>query len=741
MKKMILFILFTFSLALMAQSKMYIHKSDNVTLGVPLASAAWKYTKDSISIGVGSIKTNIPVSKIDSISFGQDSDTIQVNFSGTSVSINNPLAFENVTVQTTGSYVVITSKSSLQNLNYKISGTTADGMIKIYSDTKFNLIMNGLNMVNLTGPAINIQSGKEASVILVDGTVNTITDGASYSDTYVNESGTTEDQNAAFFAKGNIAFSGTGSLTINGIGASKHGLYSKDVIKFKTASLVIKSAAKDGIHPKDGITVESGTINVTCAGDAIDADEGYVNITGGAVITNTSVASSDGISSYTTMNIANAEINVTVSGDKAKGISSGQNMTLGAGNYTINTSGNAVLEASGSGYDPSYCTAIKSDSSITVNGSNIVIKSTGKGGKGFSADKNININSGTVNITTSGAGATYTNASGVLDSYHSTCISADGNVVILDGTVTTSSSGAAGRGITSDAALIVGSSATNPKINLTTTGSKIYLSGSGDNAEYDEAKTISCDGAITIESGVFTINSADDGIKSDASITINNGTITISNSVEGIEAPYITINNGTVNVAASDDGMNASKGNGGEANDGSIMTINGGTVNINVTKGDGLDSNGNIVMTGGTVVVNGPPSAPEVGVDYNGTFNISGGLLIISGPNSGNMIQATSTSSNQYSIKATSSSGVSSSTIFNVQDASGNSLVTFKPVRNAYYFIFSSPLLKSGGTYNIYTGGSSTGTYSNGLYVGGSYTGGTLKKSFSLTSKITSVTF
>jgi hypothetical protein len=712
-----------------------------MTIGVPVSSVVWLIKGDTLLISSGGIQAGIPTTKIDSVSFAGDSDTISISYNGGSVSVVNPLAFENVSVSVNGANVLVTSTSAVKGLNYKLSGGSDNGSLKIYSDSKYNLIMNNVNIASKSGPAINSQSGKETSVILIEGTSNSLTDGASYDDTYLNAGGATEDQNAAFFCKGDISFNGSGTLTINGRGADKHGLYSKDQINIKNGNLIVKSASKDGIHPKDGITISGGTVNVTSTGDAIDADAGFVLITGGSVTANASAESSDGITSFTTMDISNATVNITVAGNQAKGLKAEQNLTLGSGNYIINASGGAVLEASGSGYDPSYSTAIKCDSSIIINGSNITIKSTGAGGKGISADKNIVINSGTINVTASGGGAVYKNSTGVTDTYHSTCIGADGNITIIDGTITTTSSGAAGRGITADGTLTIGNGSTQPNISLTTTGSKVYISGSGENAEYDEAKTISCDGAITINSGIFTINSADDGIKSDASITINNGTININNSVEGIEAPYVTINNGTVTVTASDDGVNTSKGNGGEANDGSIMTINGGNIYINTTRGDGLDSNGNIVMTGGTVVVNGPPSAPEVGLDYNGTFNISGGLLIVSGPNSGNMIQAPSATSGQYSIKATSSSGISSSTIFNLQDASGTSLVTFKPIRNAYYLIFSSPGLKSGSTYSIYTGGSSTGTYTNGLYVGGAYTGGTLKKSFSISAKVTSVTF
>jgi len=278
-------------------------------------------------------------------------------------------------------------------------------------------------------------------------------------------------------------------------------------------------------------------------------------------------------------------------------------------------------------------------------------------------------------------------------------------------------------------------------VNITTTGAKVTISGSGMNKEYAEAKAVTCDGAVVINNGTITISSADDGIKSASSVTVNGGTLNIEKSTEGIESPLITVNNGNISIAASDDGFNATKGNGGESNDGSYLYLKGGNVVVNVTNGDGLDSNGNIVMSGGTVVVYGPASSPEVGLDYNGTFNISGGLLVVTGPNSGNMIEGTSTSSAQYAVKASSSQQVSSSTLFHVQDASGNDIVTFKSVRNYYYVVFSSPSLINGAAYSIYTGGSCDGTNNNGLYTGGTYSGGTFKKSFTISSKVTSVQF
>ena len=247
--------------------------------------------------------------------------------------------------------------------------------------------------------------------------------------------------------------------------------------------------------------------------------------------------------------------------------------------------------------------------------------------------------------------------------------------------------------------------------------------------------------AVTINGGTFSISSGDDAIHADAAVTINGGTLVVSTSYEGIESASIIFNDGNLNLTSTDDGLNATMGAAVENNDGSIAKINGGYIVVNSSTGDGLDSNGNLTITGGTVIIHGPQSAPEVGFDVNGTFSMAGGFLIASGPNSGNMIETPASSSAQYSLKITMSSMLSTSTLFHIQDAAANDLVTYKPVRSVYYLVFSSSLLASVSTYSIYTGGSSSGTYKDGLYTGGTYSGGTLKKTFTVSGKVTNVSF
>lgn len=720
------------------EEKMYIHKSDKMTLGAPISLTDSIYFSEDQSMvwfKIGTTYTSYPESDIDSITFGSNSNTISINYNGNDVTVVNPRAFEGVNVNANGSDVTINATSGIQDLIYKLSGSTSNGTFKIYSDKRFYINLNGVNITNPDGPAINNQSTKKTFVVLMDGTNNILTDGVNYIDPP-----TGEEQDATFFSEGDLVFSGNGTLTINGHGNLQHGICSDDKIEINGGSITVASAAKDGIHSNDGILITAGTINVTSTGDGIDGDEAYLKITGGSVTTINHTADANGITCDSIMDISGGTVNVTVTGNESKGIKCNSPLTFTGGNINIHTSGDAVLIPSGSGFDPSYCTAIKSEKNIVLGGANIAITSSGKAGKGISSDTDIVMYAGTVNITCTGNGAVYTNPSGIPDAYVSTCFSTDGSFTIDGGSITTSSSGSGGKGFSTDALFNIGTLATIPTIQITTTGARILISGTGSTANYAEAKAIKSDGNITINKGNITISSADDGIKSETAITINDGIVNITNSKEGLEAPFITINGGNTHINSTDDSVNATFGSGGETNDGSLLKITAGRLVASTTNGDGLDSNGNILFTGGTTIVHGPLSSPEVGLDYNGTCNMNGGYLVLSGTNS-NMLQAPGTTSAQYCLKIKANQSMSASTLFHIQNSTGTDILTFQPVRTYYSIIFSSSALINGSSYSIYTGGTCTGINVDGLYTGGTYTGGTFRKTFTISSKITSVTF
>ena len=152
-------------------------------------------------------------------------------------------------------------------------------------------------------------------------------------------------------------------------------------------------------------------------------------------------------------------------------------------------------------------------------------------------------------------------------------------------------------------------------------------SKSGLHCENDDDDTV---GWIYISDGTFNITSVSDGICGTTYIQIDGGTINIS-STEGIESTYIQINGGTVNVSAVDDGLNASQKS--TAVGTPTVEVTGGelTVTMSGNDVDGIDSNGNIIVSGGTITIVYPAQAPSESFDCDGTATYTGGTIIING--------------------------------------------------------------------------------------------------------------
>ncbi len=131
-------------------------------------------------------------------------------------------------------------------------------------------------------------------------------------------------------------------------------------------------------------------------------------------------------------------------------------------------------------------------------------------------------------------------------------------------------------------------------------------------------------GDIYISGGTFNITAGSDGIQGTTTVVIDGGTFDIT-SAEGIEATNITINDGTINISASDDGINAAAKSSAQS---VVITINGGNITIKMGQGDtdGIDSNGDLYITGGTIDITGQSAC-----DYDGKAEKTGGTLIVNG--------------------------------------------------------------------------------------------------------------
>ena len=131
-------------------------------------------------------------------------------------------------------------------------------------------------------------------------------------------------------------------------------------------------------------------------------------------------------------------------------------------------------------------------------------------------------------------------------------------------------------------------------------------------------------GFIYIGGGRLTVRADDDGIHANSAVQIDNGTVSVTAS-EGIEATYVQLNGGTISVNASDDGINAaSKSSAYRA----TVEITGGDITVVMGPGDtdGIDSNGDIIVTGGTINVTGNST-----FDCDGSAQYTGGTIIVNG--------------------------------------------------------------------------------------------------------------
>ena len=166
------------------------------------------------------------------------------------------------------------------------------------------------------------------------------------------------------------------------------------------------------------------------------------------------------------------------------------------------------------------------------------------------------------------------------------------------------------------------------------------------------------------------------------------------------------------------------------------LTINGGYLVVNAG-GDGLDINGPITMTEGTVLINGPTNDGNGPIDYLGSFVISGGDFLAVG--SAGMAMAPSTSSSQNSVMLTYSASQAAGTLVHIESDEGDDILTFAPAKTYQSVLFSSSALARGSNYVVYSGGRSTGTVQDGLYSGGTYTPGTEVTSFTISGSVTTV--
>ena len=286
---------------------------------------------------------------------------------------------------------------------------------------------------------------------------------------------------------------------------------------------------------------------------------------------------------------------------------------------------------------------------ITVSDDNSDIKITSSGTyvvSGTSSDGNITVKKGTTGVVlvlddldlTSTTGATvsinkeaevkviisgdvvltdnenpddeYSTDADVADAYDGAALKAKANSQVYvtgDGTLTINGNAKNGIKAGDDSSLIFD----DVTVNITATNDGI-------NGNYD----------VTLLSGTFNISAGDDAIHADHILTIGSEdgtgpTVKVTKSNEGMEGTVVNVLGGDISIVSSDDAINAANGDGvyeGELD--YSFNMLGGKVVIN-SNGDGIDSNGDVNLIGGSAQINSAAGGGEAGIDYDGQYYIS----------------------------------------------------------------------------------------------------------------------
>ncbi len=214
-------------------------------------------------------------------------------------------------------------------------------------------------------------------------------------------------------------------------------------------------------------------------------------------------------------------------------------------------------------------------------------------------------------------------------------------------------------------------------------------------------------GNATLSNGSFVINTLDDGICADNLLTISGGTYDIQNCYEGVEGAYVEITGGTINILSQDDGINAASDDTGITEH---IIISGGNVTINAS-GDGIDSNGSILIDGDdtVVVVHGPTSGADAGLDADKGIVINGGYVFAS--STLGMVETPSTNSHQYILSFAQRNNISIGTNISIVDSNNNVLFSIETQKVCQSIIISIPKFVKNSSYKIYGGDTQLATF------------------------------
>ena len=532
------------------------------------------------------------------------------------------------------------------------------------------------------------------------------------------------------------------TATVSGSGAKADG---STITITEEGVYIVSGTLEDGqiivdASDSDKVQIVLDGVNINCETNAAiyvrEADKVFITLAenssntlgGGNEYTQIDDNTVDGVIFSKSDLVCNGTGSLTIEADYKHGIVSKDDLVITGGTYKIIAADNGITAKD----------QLKIlDGSFDIDAANSAVKAK-------NAD---NAELGNIYI----AGGIFT-IEAEQDGFHAT-----GSIVVDDGTITVNS-GDDGFHAELDT-IIRGGTILVEKSNEGLEGKRVVVNG-GDitiNASDDgiNAANSGDDGANAANSGdggVNAANSGDDGANAtnpganaagsgdddsnaassnnDSSAAVNSGDdSSISGAADGKEPPQMppdTENGSDMQPSQDFDPENAPSGGnapqnfdpgnapsdgdapqmmqggpGGGGNSELYIKITGGTLTVSAD-GDGLDSNGGLLVTGGTTIVYGPTSDGDSALDYDGSAIVSGGILAAIG--SAGMVESFDEASTQPVITYYCTETQSADTTITLTDSDGSALFTVTPEKAYASIVLTCPEMKLDATYTLAAG-------------------------------------
>ncbi len=228
-----------------------------------------------------------------------------------------------------GNGVVINddSVSITQPGRYILKGKLTDGQITVNSPGNIELVLDGVNVSNSTGPAIYALSGS-IDMYLNKDTENTFSDGAEYA--LLDSEG---EPDAAFFCSDGLTIDGEGNIKV--VGNHADAIAGKDDIVIDGGNFTLEAKGY-GIKGKDSLTINGGSFELDTDGNGLGSSKGKVVINDGKTHINTG---GKAVKGETDLEINGGSFDITASDDA---LHSNGTALINGGTFAINTEDDGV---------------------------------------------------------------------------------------------------------------------------------------------------------------------------------------------------------------------------------------------------------------------------------------------------------------------------------------------------------------------------------------------------------------